>query len=71
MKKRDSSMIDPTVFFNHRTPWTDEDDAELLLLSKTHPDREIAILIGRTIPSIWNRRNYLIHVGMVGKEVKG
>ncbi|MGG5319212.1 hypothetical protein [Enterococcus sp. AZ072] len=71
MKKRDSSMIDSAIFFNHRSVWTEKDDAELMQLSESYPDREIAVLIGRTIPSIWNRRNYLINATAVGKEVKG
>ncbi len=59
MKKRTQHELNLIVYFNHRKEWSRQDDEQLQELSQTHLDADIARLIGRTIGSIWNRRQWL------------
>ncbi|MDH6364519.1 hypothetical protein M2139_001490 [Enterococcus sp. PF1-24] len=64
MRKKRDYMIDKTKCFNHRQSWTAEEDERLLTLSETHTDKEIAEVIGRTVPAIWNRRAALDSINL-------
>lgn len=55
-KNATSKSIDKKTYFNHRKEWTLEDDEELKVLSEYLSDIEISKQIGRTVPSICNRR---------------
>lgn len=58
-KKNKHSKFDKVKYFNHRQPWTNEEDELLERLSLVLPDEEISIRLGRTLASIWKRRMVL------------
>lgn len=56
MPKTPQEPIDTTIYFNHRQPWTAEEDDRFIALSRQYPDKELALLLGRTMSSLWQRR---------------
>lgn len=55
-RTKHSKVVDTKKYFNHRQPWTKDDDELLDKLSDELPDDEISKIMGRTIPYIWNHR---------------
>lgn len=64
MMKRSDNQVDLNRHFSHRRAWTNEEDELLMSYSKTLKDNNIALIMGRTVPSIWSRRKRLRKEGV-------